>query len=241
MRPPARAGLSIAIIGFAVGIVISFVTTEVAAAAVGYDLSSSGSIPPAVTTADVLGLWVGLVGAAVWYSRTAGTSSLVRDLGFRVGAWWDLPFGAAVGLVCQYGLVPLIYLPFEHLDRHLSHELSQPAQRETGSAHTWAALVVLLIVLAVGAPLVEELFFRGLLLRSLRAWTPAGPVGVVTAVVADGLLFALAHLEGVQFAGLAAFGMVLAATAWKCKRIGPTIAAHASFNAAAVIASAHIH
>lgn len=236
MSRPARAGLPIAVAGFAAGLIISVITSQIAAAATGYELSSAGAIPIGVTAADVIGLWIGLVGAALWYSRTAGTSSLSQDLGLRVGTWWDLPVGAAIGLACQYGLIPLLYLPFKHFDRHLSHQLSQPAQRDTSDAHSWAAVIVLLIVLAIGAPLVEELFFRGLLLRSLSAWvTPA------VAIIADGLLFGLAHFEAVQFAGLAVFGMVLALIAWRLRRLGPTIAAHASFNAAAVIASSHLH
>ena len=52
--------------------------------------------------------------------------------------------------------------------------------------------------------MVEELFFRGLLLRSLLGRTPP-PV----AIVISALLFGLAHFEAVQFAGLAVFGVVL--------------------------------
>ena len=37
--------------------------------------------------------------------------------------------------------------------------------------------------------------------------------------VADGLLFGLAHFEPLQFAGLAAFGVVLAVLAWRTGRL----------------------
>jgi membrane protease YdiL (CAAX protease family) len=226
----------VAILGFAVGLIVSSIGAAIAEAATNYRVGSGTPIPIAVTVADVLGLWVGLVGAAVYASRTRGQGSLAADFGYRIGKWWDLPLGAAVGLACQYGLIPLIYLPFEHLDRNLSHQLSQPAQRDTAAAHTSAALTVLLVFLAVGAPLVEELFFRGLLLRSLAGW-----LSTPVAIVVSALLFALAHFEAVQFAGLAVVGVVLGLLAWATRRLGASIGAHMAFNAAAVVATAHIH
>jgi membrane protease YdiL (CAAX protease family) len=87
----------------------------------------------------------------------------------------------------------------------------------------------------VGAPLVEELFFRGLLFRALLGRTP-----VPVAVVVSSLLFALAHFEAVQFAGLAVFGVVLALLAWRTGRLMPGIGAHAAFNLAAVVSVVHI-
>jgi membrane protease YdiL (CAAX protease family) len=82
----------------------------------------------------------------------------------------------------------------------------------------------------VGAPVVEELFFRGLVLRSLLPLAPA-PV----AVVASGVLFGLAHWQGVQFPGLAVFGVVLGVLAYRTGRLTPGIGAHAAFNAVAVL------
>lgn len=204
--------------------------------AVGYGDASGSALPVSVTVADVFALWLGLVGAAVRASRTRGTGSLVRDFGLRVGSVWDIVAGIVIGLGSQYVLVPLLYLPFEQIDHHLAHELSAPAHQETSAAHDPFQLVVLFVFLALGAPLVEELFFRGLLLRGLLARVPTA-----VAIILTGLLFGLAHFEPVQFAGLALFGMVLALVAWRTGRIGPTIAAHAAFNAAAVISLAHLH
>jgi membrane protease YdiL (CAAX protease family) len=222
-------------VGFVVGVVLATVTGAIAELATGYKASSSGPIPVAVTVANVAGLWVGLVGAAVWASHTRGTGSMVRDFGYRVGAWWDIPGGAAVGLICQYVLIPLLYLPFEKFDRTLVHQLGEPAQRDAGAAHSTVGVVVLVVFLAVAAPMVEELFFRGLLLKGLMARLP-----IPAAIVISAVLFALAHFETVQFAGLAVFGVVLAVLAWRTDRLGPSIAAHMAFNAAAVISLVHI-
>lgn len=226
--------MGVAAAGFAVGLLLSLVSTGAAEAVTGERLVAGAPVPVAITVANLIGLWAGLVGAAVYASRVAGAGRLSADLGLRVG-WWDLPVGAGCGLLSQYVLIPLLYLPFEHADRGISQQLGQPTQRDTGAAHTTAAALVLLIFLAVGAPLVEELFFRGLLLRSLLRELP-----VPVSIGASAVLFALAHFEAVQFAGLAVFGVVLGLLAWRTGRLGPSIGAHMAFNAAAVVAATHL-
>ena len=59
---------------------------------------------------------------------------------------------------------------------------------------------------------------------------------VVLAVIVDGLLFGLAHGEWVQLAGLAVFGMVLAAISYRTGRLGMNFLAHATFNSVAILA-----
>ena len=61
-------------------------------------------------------------------------------------------------------------------------------------------------------------------------------LAIVAAVVVDGVLFGLAHWELYQFAGLAAFGMLLAAISYKTGRLGMNMVTHASFNLLAVLA-----
>jgi membrane protease YdiL (CAAX protease family) len=231
-----RQGVAAAVLGFAAGLILSAITASIAEAVVGYHPGHGGPIPIGVTAANLVGLWAGLVGGAVWWSRKRGTGSLVRDYGYRLGAWWDIPVGVAVGLGCQFGLIPLLYLPFEQVDHKLSHQLGQQTRNEVGAAHTSLTVLVVLLFIAIGAPLVEELFFRGLLLRSLAEW-----VNPVAAVIMSGLLFALAHFETLQFAGLAVFGIILGVMAWQFGRLGPGIAAHMSFNFAAVISTVKIH
>jgi membrane protease YdiL (CAAX protease family) len=231
---PNAWGLREALIGFAVGLVLAGTAASIASGIVGYH--AGDALPVAVTISDVGALWIGLAGAAVWASRRRGTSSLRRDFGFRIGSVWDLVGGAAVGLGTQYLLVPALYFPAEQLDSHLAHQLSAPAQRDTAAAHGLVPIVVLFAFLAIGAPVVEELFFRGLLLRGLLGRAPAA-----VAIVASGLLFALAHFEAVQFAGLAVFGVILGLLAWRTGRLGPGMAAHAAFNASAVLSLAHLH
>ena len=195
----------------------------------------------AVTAVGLVGLWIGLAGSVVFASRTKGTRSIRNDFGLRFRPS-DLPVGVAIGVVGQLALVPLLYLPWEAVDHTLSRRLSQPAHRLAGGYHGIDLAIIGLLV-SVGSPFVEELYFRGLLLSSLqRRLAPSGSGrGIVLVVAGDGLLFALFHFEPLQFLGLAAFGIVLAGLMVKTGRLGTTIVAHAAFNAVTVIALAAGH
>ena len=100
-------------------------------------------------------------------------------------------------------------------------------------------MVIGILTVAV-VPVVEELFFRGLVLRALvRVCRPLGPaLGPALACVSTGIIFGLAHFEALQLLGLAAFGVVLSVMAYRFRRLGPSIFAHATFNLLAVVAVA---
>jgi membrane protease YdiL (CAAX protease family) len=83
---------------------------------------------------------------------------------------------------------------------------------------------------------VEELFFRGLVLRALLPTLRWG------AVVVQAVVFGLIHFDPGQglgnvgvIAGVGMFGLVQGIAAARIGRIGPTIVSHALFNAAAVV------
>jgi len=135
----------------------------------------------------------------------------------------------------------LLYLPLEHVVPHLDQRLKEPAQHLTGG-FPGSDLAVIAVLTVIVVPVVEELFFRGLVLRGLlRLFTRAGPViGVALAVVADGVLFGLAHFELLQLLGLSVFGVVLSLMAYKLRRLGPGIFAHGMFNLMAILSVAGI-
>jgi membrane protease YdiL (CAAX protease family) len=239
---PGLRGVGSALIGFALAYLVSALAVTIASPLTGYHGRSGETVPLGVLAASATGLWLGLLATATKVSRDEGSGNPLRDFGLRIGAWWDLPLGVAVGLASQYGLVRLLYLPFETFDHTLARRIGQPAQQDTSAVHTAPELALALLLLAVGAPVVEELFFRGLLLRSLRsAIAPTRPrLAVPAAIVLSALGFAFAHFEAVQFLGLAAFGVVLALMAWRWDRLGPSVAAHAAFNASAVLSITHL-
>jgi uncharacterized protein len=199
---------------------------------------ANAAVPPEwYVVSTLLGLWIGFIGAPWLASRTQGTRNFVRDLGLRF-RWWDL-LGIAIGVGGQI-LVGIMYAPFQHD----IHNFNAPSQRLTGASHG-AGFVVIAIATVIFAPMMEELFFRGLLLKGLvRVLTPlraagaARTAGVVAAVIIDGLLFGLAHGELVQLAGLATFGVILSIVSYRTGRLGMNMVAHGSFNLVAIVAIA---
>jgi uncharacterized protein len=230
-----------ALLGFLVGQLAAGLFGAVAGDVAGKNAAEMSAIAKAAVPPEwyvissLVGLWVGFLGAPWLASRTQGTRRFLADLGVRF-RWIDL-WGVAIGVGSQYA-IGLLYWPFQN---HI-HNFDAPNQKLTGGAHgVGVALVVVATV--VLAPAMEELFFRGLLLKALaRLLVPLGPgvtkargLGVVVAVIADGLLFGLAHGEWVQLAGLALFGCVLATVSYRTGRLGMNMVAHASFNLVAVI------
>ncbi len=174
-------------------------------------------------------LWFGLLGAPVLAARSKGRG-LVSDFGLRMRAV-DVPVGLAIGVACQLVLVPVVSIPWARaLGRDIS-ELEEPARALADKATDPLGVALLVLIVVIGAPVVEELFFRGLLQRSaVRRWSPA------VAVALSSVVFGVTHFEVLQLPALIAFGLVLALLAQRTGRLGPSIMAHLAFNAVTVVA-----
>jgi hypothetical protein len=90
--------------------------------------------------------------------------------------------------------------------------------------------VLLVVVVVVGAPLVEELVYRGLLQRSVSS-----AIGAGAGLVSTSLWFALVHFSPVEYPGLFLAGLVFGACVVLTGRIGPAIVTHAAFNATGLV------
>ena len=88
----------------------------------------------------------------------------------------------------------------------------------------------------VGAPVVEELCFRGLAFASVARWASRrGLPAVPLAVVLSAVLFTLIHLEPVRIPLLLTIGLVLSWLRARTGRVGASIVAHAFNNLWGVI------
>jgi membrane protease YdiL (CAAX protease family) len=181
-----------------------------------------------VTAAALAGAWATYL-AAMWLaSQRAGSGSVVADYGI-----WFRPvdvLGLGIGALCSLVLIRLVYLPLEAIwpatfsEDRLTENAEDLVARADGS--TWLVVVVVVI----GAPIVEELFYRGLLQRSLAARYREGLVVVAVAAV-----FAIVHFRPVEIPGLFAIGLVFGIAAVWTGRLGMAIAIHAGFNAVGIV------
>lgn len=101
------------------------------------------------------------------------------------------------------------------------------------------AFIVILIAAVVLAPIVEELFFRGLCLRAIEK-----RFGTLAGVLGSTFLFTLPHFTNpswagttVLFAAIGTVGLVLSVLTVRTGRLGGAVIAHAVFNAVGVAAT----
>lgn len=180
---------------------------------------------------NVAGLWTGLLGACWLASRRYGTGNLRHDYGLEFtgsDVGWGFVSSLAARVAGAIAIIPFVFA---------SKRLIGTNQGVFGEVRdSLPAFLLFAVIAVVGAPLVEELFFRGLLLRSLTT-----AVGVASAIVIQAILFGFAHFS--PLLGLAnvsvvtvitVAGVVFGITAWK-RRVSTSVAAHSFFNLVAVL------
>jgi membrane protease YdiL (CAAX protease family) len=230
-RPPGPRSLGIALIGYVGGVGLAFV---IAAALRAADRPGGRVVELCASQA---GLWSGLIGACLYVSKRRGTGSLSRDFGWHMERI-DVGLGFAGSFVGRV-IAAILISPIASSFRHVRAPDRTVFEKVANDAVGWTVLV---LIVCIGAPLVEELFFRGLL--QTRLVEVAGTTGgiVITAV-----LFGAAHLIAWQGTitllyglGIAGAGLVLGLMRHISGRLGPSTWAHAFFNIQAVLAVAFL-
>lgn len=206
------------------------IVTALLLAAFGYssDDAAHNRLPLSMIALSYPPLWLGFVGVPIWAAAKKG-QGWVHDFRVRIRGV-DVAVGVAAGLFTQLVLVPLVSYPWMALLHKDAHDLARPAKELSDKAGSAPGFVLFALIVAVGAPLAEELYFRGLVLRSIEH-----RLGVVWAVVLTGVIFGATHLEPLQFPALAVAGMVFGLLAVRADRLGPAVVAHMTFNATTVI------
>ncbi len=99
------------------------------------------------------------------------------------------------------------------------------------SAEESVVSTVLILCIIIG-PFVEEIMFRGVLLKMF-----ASSVGVVFSVIITSLLFAFSHGDIVQIAYTFVLGLILGIVRYKSTSLWSPLALHMSFNVTGAIAA----
>lgn len=179
--------------------------------------------------------WIGFLGwpiAATWFK---GQRSLTRDFGLAIKPV-DITWGVGAGLLAL-ALSVGANLLWVAIAGGTAPDNSDFIPR---SLSGFGPVALLFALVAVGTPIAEELFFRGLFLRAVaKRWTPA------TGAVVSSVIFGLFHAQGGGFvyAGFIvlvtmAYGFVFALVDIRNEgRIGPSIVAHMVVNGVGVAAA----
>ncbi|MCS5736276.1 CPBP family intramembrane glutamic endopeptidase [Herbiconiux daphne] len=197
--------------------------------------------------------WLPILAAVIVASRWRGRGSLSADFGLRFRAL-DVAIGVLGGILLRFAAVGIA-----ELTRLAAGAPATPFAGGVGADPVWFVLTAV-VAASVVTPVVEELFFRGLVLRSIHNAVLGGPsrsrardydpqpapdaprnrraTAGVLAVAGSALLFVAFHLDGVpdsaaavsRLITLLVVGLVLGALALLTGRLGPSITTHAVFN-----------
>lgn len=161
-----------------------------------------------------------------WYVRRRWGHGRLAALGWQF-RWSDLGWGpltwlGAVGTQLVLAAVVLLF------DIPLSSNVESATELDADRAY----LIATAVTAVVAAPIVEELVFRGLVMRGLLS-----RMGPFLAIVLQGVLFGVAHIDPVRGVGnvglalvLSGVGMAFGVAAYLTRRLGTTVIAHAIFN-----------
>lgn len=159
-----------------------------------------------------------------------GTGSFVRDYGLtiEVGDWWGIPAGFILQIVVVLLMAPFIRLLFP------DGVPQQSVASITEETTTALDAIVVILMVGVAAPVVEELLFRGMLLSRLVRSMRTGWAVVVQAAVFAGIHLldpnAIAALPG-----LFIIGLVLGYAAIRSRNLSLPILIHSGVNLTAAV------
>jgi membrane protease YdiL (CAAX protease family) len=226
--PDLEGGGGIAVLAFAGAFALALIG-EFLALALGASRTS--------VTVDVIGhigLWGGLtMGAYIVTHRRADGS--LRDLGLAVPTGKEIGTGigfAFLALFAASRVIAILQALLPHDDTGIRSNVF------VAHAPSAGAIFVTALVVCVGAPFFEELFFRGLVQSVLTR-----RLGVVAAICVQAVLFGCAHFQlgmtlreaTVRITAITIIGLFLGSLRHRTGRLGAGMVAHATNNAIVVL------
>jgi membrane protease YdiL (CAAX protease family) len=225
---PKRSLLSILLLW--VGCYLTAVLLSVAVTTISGTSGNATSDSPTtwVLALSALGLWLPFVFMLRWVARRAGTDfRQYFGMSFATTDWLGIP----LGVFCQVVLMNVVNWPLNKWfpDTFNPQRIETRARDMVDAAHG-AWFIVLFVVVVVGAPLVEELVYRGFIQAGLQS-----QIGSTWALIIAAAWFTVVHLEPIEFPGLFAFALVLGLCYRRTQRVGLSMVTHLAFNATGLL------
>ena len=224
----ARIDVPVAIAVWFVTWVVGQILFQVVIALSGAD-GDSTTLSIGTLSIGIAATWASYLAGLAFASQKFGSGRFQEDYALEVELV-DL-VGVPIGMLTQLVLIPLVYVPLRGIwpDTFTDDRLEETA-RDLVDRATGASAVLLVLVVAVGAPIVEELVFRGLLQHTFAA-----RINEPLALLAASAWFALIHFRPVEYPGLFIAGLVFGSCMLATGRLGTAIIAHAAFNATGLL------
>ena len=168
---------------------------------------------------SALALWLPFVFMLRWVARRAGTDFRTYfGLRFTKTDWLGIP----LGVFCQVVLMNVINWPLNKwFPETFNPERIETRARDLVDAAQGAWFIVLFVVVVIGAPLVEELVYRGFIQGGLQT-----RIGSTWALIITSAWFTVIHLEPIEFPGLFAIALVLGLCYRRTQRLGLSMVTH---------------
>lgn len=209
--------------------VVAGAASTVAIALTGYSGAGSADVPTWVLGVGAISMWA--VFLSILPRRLAKDSEKSLRSFFRWFCLRDVYVGIPLGVASQLVLVNIVNWPLSQLfpDTFSFDEVSKRAEDLVNGAQG-LGLVVLFFVVVVGAPVVEEIVYRGSLQNGL-----VSTMGERRGVAVTAVIFTAIHLVPVEYPGLLAFALVLGIARQKTGTLGLPIITHLAFNATGLL------
>jgi uncharacterized protein len=188
----------------------------------------------AVGDATVLALFGVVIPAQLVGMALAIIALVPRRLPWREAFRWSARWSDLVGLPIGFGIQVVLALLITSIADAVNIEIStQEVVDSAAAAGEWFEWALVAVGIVVLGPLVEEIVFRGIVLRALEGRSR------FIAVYGSAVLFAAAHAldpaAWLMLPSLFVLGVVLGYEVLRTGRLGRVVAIHAGFNALALL------
>ncbi len=229
-RAPARWGMGDALVGWLIAYSAASLIGALLVSAAGYtpEEIADGALPLTMVALSYPPLWTGFVGVPIWAAALKGNGWVI-DFRARLVPR-SLPLAVLAGALAQVVMVPLVSAPMLWLTDTTADDLARPARELSEKATGGWGIALFILIVGIGAPIAEELFFRGLLMRSIEK-----RFGTAWGIIGSSVLFGATHFQFLQFPALAGAGFVFAWLVVRSDSLWSGVVGHMTFNMVTVV------